>query len=86
MTSTLNQGTRSFAHAIWSLRNAFTSAFKELEAVPQIKAMAKLGEPPESRFLPSLEAKGGVGLAAIPRYSLLVGKAAFGVINIRADG
>jgi hypothetical protein len=28
---------------IWSLSNAFTSAFKELEPVPQFKATAKLG-------------------------------------------
>ena len=26
----------------WSLPNAFTSAFKELEAIPQYKATAKL--------------------------------------------
>jgi len=29
---------------IWSLSNAFTSAFKELEPIPQFKATAKLGE------------------------------------------
>ncbi len=29
---------------MWSLSNAFTSAFKELEPVPQFKATAKLGE------------------------------------------
>ena len=29
---------------IWSLSNAFTSAFKELDPVPQFKATAKLGE------------------------------------------
>jgi len=28
---------------IWSLSNAFTSAFKELEAIPQFRATAKLG-------------------------------------------
>jgi len=27
----------------WSLSNAFTSAFKELDPVPQFKATAKLG-------------------------------------------
>jgi hypothetical protein len=32
----------------WSLSNAFTSAFKELDAVPQFRATAKLG-----RFLES---------------------------------
>jgi len=29
---------------IWSLSNAFTSASKELEAIPQFKATAKRGE------------------------------------------
>ena len=28
---------------IWSLSNAFTSAFKELEAIPQLRATARLG-------------------------------------------
>ena len=28
---------------MWSLSNAFTSAFKELDPVPQFKATAKLG-------------------------------------------
>ena len=28
---------------MWSLSNAFTSAFKELDAIPQFKATAKLG-------------------------------------------
>jgi hypothetical protein len=28
---------------MWSLLNAFTSAFKELEAIPQFRATAKLG-------------------------------------------
>jgi len=35
---------------IWSLSNAFTSAFKELDPVPQFKATAKLGEFLEARF------------------------------------
>ncbi len=35
---------------IWSLSNAFTSAFKELDPIPQFKATAKLGEFLESRF------------------------------------
>src|ERR1700735_4332321 len=35
---------------IWSLSNAFTSAFKELDSVPQFKATAKLGEFLEARF------------------------------------
>lgn len=34
---------------IWSLSNAFTSAFKELDPIPQFKATAKLGEFLESR-------------------------------------
>jgi hypothetical protein len=28
---------------MWSLSNAFTSAFKELDAIPQFRAAAKLG-------------------------------------------
>ena len=35
---------------IWSLSNAITSAFKELGAIPQFKATAKLGEFLEARF------------------------------------
>lgn len=38
------------SRTIWSLSNAFTSAFKELEPIPQFKAAAKLGEFLESRF------------------------------------
>jgi hypothetical protein len=39
---------------IWRLSNAFTSAFKELDPVPQFKATAKLGELLEVRFSQSL--------------------------------
>jgi hypothetical protein len=35
---------------IWSLSNAFTSAFKELDPIPQFKATAKLGEFLEARL------------------------------------
>jgi hypothetical protein len=35
---------------MWSLSNAFTSAFKELDPVPQFRATAKLGEFLEARF------------------------------------
>jgi hypothetical protein len=35
---------------IWSLSNAFTSAFKQLDAIPQFRATAKLGEFLEGRF------------------------------------
>jgi hypothetical protein len=38
---------------IWSLSNAFTSAFKELDPIPQFKATAKLGEFLEARFAQS---------------------------------
>jgi hypothetical protein len=31
------------ARSMWSLSNAFTSAFKKLDPVPQFKATAKLG-------------------------------------------
>jgi hypothetical protein len=35
---------------IWSLLNAFTSAFKELDPIPQFGVTAKLGEFLEARF------------------------------------
>jgi hypothetical protein len=38
------------SRTIWSLSNAFTSAFKELEPIPQFKATAQLGEFLECRF------------------------------------
>lgn len=38
------------SRTIWSLSNAFTSAFKELEPIPQFKVTAKLGEFLEARF------------------------------------
>ena len=39
-----------WSQTIWSLCNAFTSAFKELDPIPQFKATAKLGEFLEARF------------------------------------
>jgi hypothetical protein len=36
---------------LWSLSNAFTSAFKELEPIPQFKATARLGEQTVHRIL-----------------------------------
>jgi hypothetical protein len=38
------------ARTMWSLSNAFTSAFKKLDPIPQFKATAKLGDFLESRF------------------------------------
>lgn len=38
------------SRTIWNLSNAFTSAFKQLEPIPQFKATAKLGEFLEARF------------------------------------
>ena len=38
------------SRTIWSLSNAFASAFKELDPIPQFKAIAKLGEFLEARF------------------------------------
>jgi hypothetical protein len=38
------------SRTIWSLSNAFTSAFKELEPIPQFRATAKLGKFLEARF------------------------------------
>lgn len=35
---------------IWSLSNAFTSAFKELDPIPGFKVTAKLGEFLDGRF------------------------------------
>jgi hypothetical protein len=35
---------------MWSLSNAFTSAFNELDRIPQFRATAKLGEFLEARF------------------------------------
>jgi hypothetical protein len=35
---------------IWSLSNAFTSAFKEPDAIPQFRATAKPGEFLDARF------------------------------------
>jgi hypothetical protein len=32
------------ARTMWSLSNAFTSAFKKLDSIPQFKATARLGE------------------------------------------
>jgi hypothetical protein len=38
------------SHTIWSLSNAFTSAFKELDPIPQFRGTAKLVEFLEARF------------------------------------
>jgi hypothetical protein len=38
---------------IWSLSNGFTLGFKQLDPIPQFKAIAKLGEFLEARFLQS---------------------------------
>jgi hypothetical protein len=38
------------SRTIWSLSNAFTSAFKQLEPIPQYKATAKLGEYLKTHF------------------------------------
>jgi hypothetical protein len=39
------------SRTMWSLSNAFTSAFKELDPIPQFRATAKLG-----RFLEAASA------------------------------
>src|ERR1019366_6358989 len=44
------------ARTMWSLSNAFTSAFKELEPIPQFRATATLGG-----FLEVVAAKGAAG-------------------------
>jgi hypothetical protein len=38
------------SRTIWSLSNAFTSAFKKLDPIPQFKVTAKLGGFLETRF------------------------------------
>ena len=38
------------SRTLWSLSNAFTSAFKELEPIPQFKATAKLSGFLEQRY------------------------------------
>jgi hypothetical protein len=38
------------SRTIWSLSNAFTSAFKEMDPIPQFKATAKLGRFLEAGF------------------------------------
>jgi hypothetical protein len=38
------------ARTLWSLSNAFTSAFKDLEPIPQFKATAKLSGFLEQRY------------------------------------
>jgi hypothetical protein len=38
------------ARTIWGLGNPFTSAFKELDPIPQFKATVSLGEFLEARF------------------------------------
>jgi hypothetical protein len=51
MTCTSSQRYEEFrSRTIWSLSNAFTSAFKELDPIPQFRATAKLGEFLEARF------------------------------------
>src|SRR6202167_3857254 len=50
---------------IWSLSNAFTSAFKELDPVPQFRATAKLGEFLEARFSQSFYPTGRCRSAAL---------------------
>ena len=38
------------SRTIWTLSNAFTSPFKELEPIPQFRATAELSEFLETRF------------------------------------
>ena len=41
------------SRTMWSLSNAFTSAFKELDPIPQFRATAKLGRFLEATSAPS---------------------------------
>ena len=54
------------ARTIWSLSNAFTSAFKELDPIPQFRATAKLGEFLEPLLAGFLRKHGGAGRTADP--------------------
>jgi hypothetical protein len=54
------------ARTIWSLSNAFPSAFKELDPIPQFKATATLGEFLKARFSQSFSD------VAVPAGSLLM--------------
>jgi hypothetical protein len=47
-TKSISQQEEFTSRTMWSLSNAFTSAFKELDPIPQFRATAKLG-----RFLES---------------------------------
>lgn len=47
------------SRTIWSLSNAFTSTFKELEPIPEFKPTAKVGEFLETRFSQSFVTYGG---------------------------
>ena len=49
------------SRTVWSLSNAFTSAFQELDAVPQFRAVAKLGQ-----FLQGRVACFSPGLSELP--------------------
>ena len=52
------QHVESEPRTLWSLSNAFTSAFKKLDSIPRFKATAKLGEFLESRVLIVVPASG----------------------------
>ena len=66
------------ARTMWSFSNAFTSAFKELDPIPQFKATAKLGQFPKatshSRF--NLRAE-----RPTAHFSMLVGRKGCGVFG-----
>jgi hypothetical protein len=54
---------------IWSLSNAFTSAFKQLDPIPQFKATAKLGEFLETQFSQSFQPAALTGRTADLSFS-----------------
>jgi hypothetical protein len=54
------------SRTIWSLSNAFTSAFKELEPVPNSKRTAKPGEFLDTRFSQSFWSRGQIRPIARP--------------------
>jgi hypothetical protein len=54
------------SRTFWSLSNAFTSDFKELDPIPQSRATAKLGEYAEVRFSQCSRLIGRIGHPPLP--------------------
>lgn len=59
------------SRSIWSLSNAFTSAFKGLDPIPQFKATAKLGDFLEARFSQSFWVTGDIARPLLSSVQLI---------------